>query len=274
MKAENSDYKLLSDDQLSNDNIPTDPKIIKKDKKYEEIQMIPVKNKSEQIEEKNYPMIKRISEYIPKHDYMFRICIVGDANVGKTSLLSRYCDNVFKESYNNTIGVDFRVITLEYNNLFSKVHIWDTAGQERFKSISVNYFRSTHGFMFVYDITQKNSLANLNTWVEMAFNTNKSSVVNFLVGNKSDLEEERQISREEATDYAAVRKFTFLETSAKNNQNVDKAFEFFTYKLIEYYLKNTKAYEALTKNDDKLKISDMNTVKDIPQDRKKKKCAC
>jgi small GTP-binding protein len=219
-------------------------------------------------------MVKKVSEYVSQHDYMFRICIVGDANVGKTSLLTRYCDGVFKEAYNNTIGVDFRVITHQYKNIFSKIHIWDTAGQERFKSISVNYFRSTHGFMFVYDVTQKNSLHNLNSWIEMAFSNNKSSVVNFLVGNKIDLEN-RQVSVEEGKDFAAARKFTYIETSAKATTNVDKAFEFFTYKLIDYYSKNKKAYENFSKSqDDKLKIEEMSRISDINTGKTKKKCAC
>lgn len=226
------------------------------------------------FENQNFPMIRRVSEYISKHDYMFRICIIGDANVGKTSLLTRYCDNAFKDIYNSTIGVDFRVVTLQYNNTIAKVHVWDTAGQERFKSISVNYFRSTHGFMFMYDITNRQSFQNLQTWIDMAFASNKNSVVNFLIGNKSDLEENRQVSTEEAKDLADLRNFSFFETSAKDNTNVSKAFEYFTYKLVEYYSKNTRDYENLSKGDNngRLKMDEVSNSLDIT--KKKKKCAC
>ena len=225
-------------------------------------------------QEEEFPMVRRVSEYISKHDYMFRICIIGDANVGKTSLLTRYCDNVYKETYNSTIGVDFRVVTLQYNNTVAKIHVWDTAGQERFKSISVNYFRSTHGFLFMYDITNKQSFQNLNNWIDMAYSTNKSSVVNFLIGNKSDLETNRQVSTEEARDLAEIRKFNFFETSAKDNQNVNKAFEFFAYKLIDYYSKHKGDYEVLSKGDNsgRLKIDDVSNSLDIV--KKNKKCAC
>ncbi len=218
-------------------------------------------------------LMKRVSEYISNHDYMFRICIVGDANVGKTSLLTRYCDNVFKETYNNTIGVDFRVVTLKYNDAFTKVHIWDTAGQERFKSISVNYFRSTHGFIFLYDVTSKISFNNLNSWIEMAFNSNKSSVVNFLIGNKSDLDS-RQVSPEEGKEFAARYKFNFLETSAKMNENVELTFKFFAYKLLQYFSKNKFDYERMSNASmDKLKIEELSKSLDIAE-KSKKTCAC
>lgn len=233
-------------------------------------------NKSElekETEKDMYPMIKKVSDYVSQHDYMFRICIVGEANVGKTSLLTRYCDNVFKETYTNTIGVDFRVVTLQYNNILSKVHIWDTAGQERFKSISVNYFRSAHGFLFVYDISNKSTFQNLYSWIEMAFTNNKTSVVNFLVGNKSDLSDSRQVSVEEGKDLAMNKKLTFFETSAKNNNNVNKLFEFFTYKLIEYYSKNKKDYERLSKTgEERLKMDQVKNLEVPPKN--KSKCAC
>jgi Ras-related protein Rab-1A len=221
----------------------------------------------------SFPILKKIHEF-DKHDYMFRICIIGDASVGKTSLLTRYCDNVFKEFYHNTIGVDFRVISLKYNDILAKIHIWDTAGQERFKSITVNYFRSTHGFMFVYDITNRQSFQNLNTWVDLAMAWNKnSSKVSFVVGNKCDLYENRKVTKEEGYEFANSRKYTYLETSAKTCENVGKAFEYFAYKLIEYYQQNKKVYES--ENQSAVKIDDVNNGTDILQIKdKKKKCGC
>lgn len=216
--------------------------------------------------------VVRLNEFIPKYDCMFRICIIGDANVGKTSLLTRYCDNVFKESYNNTIGVDFRVVTMKLGDTVAKVHIWDTAGQERFKSISINYFRSTHGFMFVYDITKKSSFHNLNMWMELAFNANKNSFANFLIGNKNDLIENREVSMEEARDFAIGKQMTFMETSAKTCINVNKTFEFFIQKLVKYFNTNKLAYDAMY-NNGSLKIED-EYGDDILNSKKKKDCAC
>ena len=176
------------------------------------------------------------------HKYMFRICLIGNICVGKTSLLARYADNSFKESYANTIGVDFRVITLKYNDIIAKVHIWDTAGNERFKSITINYYRSSHGFIYVYDITSKESFENLDMWINLTNENCGTNAINFLVGNKSDLEKEREVTKEEGEEFAKKYDLIFIETSAKNNDNVGKLFEFFTYKLIEYYQKNTDKY--------------------------------
>ena len=214
--------------------------------------------------------IKRVSEFISQSDYSFRICVIGDANVGKTSLLTRYCDNVFKENYNNTIGVDFRVVSLKYKDILAKVHIWDTAGQERFKSISMNYFRSSHGFIFIYDITNKNSFNNINKWIDLAVSNNRISVVNFLVGNKNDMEENREVSVEEAKEFANLRRLFFLETSAKNNSNVEKAFEYLAFKLIDYYTRHKKDYRV-EKDEDRITGEDIKTsaISD-----KKEKCKC
>lgn len=215
------------------------------------------------------PLLKRITDYQPSHNYIFRICLLGDSSVGKTSLLTRYCDGTFKEKYSNTIGVDFRVVTLQHQDTIAKVHIWDTAGQERFKSIAINYFRSSHGFIFVYDITSQNSFRDVNNWIELAFSNNKNTVVNCLIGNKSDLEDKREVTTQQGEDVAKMRNFFFFETSALNASNVDRMFEMFTYKLIQYFNKNKEAYEEPKKEGPgKDKGNEINTT------REKKKCDC
>ena len=200
-----------------------------------------MQNEQKEENEENIHLEKIVDNTI-HHKYMFRICLIGNICVGKTSLLARYADNSFKESYANTIGVDFRVITLKYNDIIAKVHIWDTAGNERFKSITINYYRSSHGFIYVYDITSKESFENLNMWINLTNENCGTNAINFLVGNKSDLEKEREVSKEEGEEFAKKYDLIFIETSAKNNDNVGKLFEFFTYKLIEYYQKNTDKY--------------------------------
>ena len=200
-----------------------------------------MQNEQKEENEENIHLEKIVDNTI-HHKYMFRICLIGNICVGKTSLLARYADNSFKESYANTIGVDFRVITLKYNDIIAKVHIWDTAGNERFKSITINYYRSSHGFIYVYDITSKESFENLDMWINLTNENCGTNAINFLVGNKSDLEKEREVSKEEGEEFAKKYDLIFIETSAKNNDNVGKLFEFFTYKLIEYYQKNTDKY--------------------------------
>ena len=184
-----------------------------------------MENEKEKQDEKEMEInedfkLERILDNNTAHKYMFRICLIGNICVGKTSLLSRYSDNYFKQIYSATIGVDFRVITLKYKDIVAKVHVWDTAGQERFKSISINYYRSSNGFIYVYDITDMESLKGLDSWIHLTTENCNTNVINFLVGNKSDLEN-REVSKEEGEEFAKKNNLIFLETSAKNNDNVD-----------------------------------------------------
>ena len=195
-------------------------------------------NQDENSAESPADKIERINDYSLPHKYIFRICIVGDPNVGKSSILTRFCDNTFKENYNNTIGVDFRVVTLKYNDIIVKLHMWDTAGQERFRSLAVNYFKSSNGFIFVYDITNQDSFNSINSWVNLVANHNKNSIVNILIGNKCDKEEERSIEKDEGEHLAEEKQFYFLETSAKKNENIEKIFEVFVKGFVDYYSRN------------------------------------
>ena len=168
-------------------------------------------------------------------NYLFRICMVGDAGVGKTSLLMRYCDNAFKKLYASTIGVDFRIVSVKYNNQYIKLNIWDTAGQERFKSITSNYFKKAHGFYFVYDVGDKATFQNLTEWIERTKTANNHNCINFLVGNKSDIEEkDRQVSLNDGLNLAKLNGMGFFETSAKNNVNVDNSFGLITKQLVDW----------------------------------------
>ena len=227
----------------------------------------------EEIEEDidNIHMEKLIDNKM-EHNYIFRICILGDSNVGKTSLLSRYTDKIFKESYNNTIGVDFKIVTLKYNDIIIKLHIWDTAGQERFKSIAVNYFKNSQGFIFVYDITDENSFKNVENWIDLAFLNSNTVGINFLVGNKCDREEERKVDKNSAEEFSKIKKLIFLETSAKNDYNVEKLFEYFTYKLFKYFDKNKDKYVDEERMDANRLSSNFEEIKNYKIEEKK--CSC
>ena len=195
-------------------------------------------NDNELEEDKFIKTVEKISEFQQAHKYLFRVCLLGDAGVGKTSILTRFCDNSFKENYNNTIGVDFRVVTLKYKDIICKIHIWDTAGQERFRSMALNYINNSHGFIFIYDITNIESFNNVLNWINLALEKNNNSIANFLVGNKSDKESERKVTQKEAENLAKEKKLYFLETSAKTDNNVEKLFYYDLYRMIEYYKKN------------------------------------
>ena len=229
-----------------------------------------VEQKEEEEEDEENIEMERLNDFQMNHNYIFRLCLLGDSNAGKTSLLTRFCDNIFKESYNNTIGVDFKVVTLKYKNKIIKVHIWDTAGQERFKSIAVNYFRSAHGFIFIYDITDEDSFKNIENWIDLAFKNTNSAVINFLVGNKNDREEDRKVDKATAEEFAKEKKLIFFEASAKTSDNVEKLFQYCTYKLIQYFDKNKDKYLSENNNN---KLS--NNAQDIKTDNKEEsQCSC
>lgn len=213
--------------------------------------------------------IERVSEDKPKYDYLFKICLMGNASVGKTSLLTRYSENNFKESYNNTIGVDFRVVTLKIKEKVIKLHIWDTAGQERFKAITCTYLKNCNGFIYVYDISDKDSFSEIPNWMELSKANNNNATFSFLVGNKSDKVDSRQVSTEEGEEFAKKNNFAFFETSAKTEVNVLKVFNYFALKLIRDYEENKEKYEI----EDRTSISSGRSVS-IGTKREKGGCKC
>jgi small GTP-binding protein len=208
----------------------------------------------------------------------FRLCLIGDANVGKTSLLNRYCENIYKENQENTIGVDFNSLTLKNkdNNMKIKLQIWDTAGQERFKSLNVNYFKSAHAFIYVYDITKKNSFKNLESFIDLVNSNNKNSACSLIIGNKKDLDNLREISLKEGKDFAYSKNFEFMEISTKNNINIDEAFNNFTIKIMEYYNVKSDQREIIEKNyiDSKNDIEKGNQKIKLEESKKKKNKNC
>lgn len=220
----------------------------------------------EDIDEIN--SIEKLEDYDIGHKYLFRICLLGDAGVGKTSILTRFCDNTFKENYNNTIGVDFRVVTLKYKDIISKIHIWDTAGQERFRSLTINYLHNSHGFLFIFDITNKDSFDNIVNWINLSFDNNKNSVINFLIGNKCDQNSKREVEENEAQHFAKEKHLIYLEVSAKNDENIQKLFYYCAYKLIKYYDKNYYTEE------DNTQLNSSHTEEIKIQRPNQNKCGC
>ena len=212
--------------------------------------------------------IEKLEDYDIGHKYLFRICLLGDAGVGKTSILTRFCDDTFKENYNNTIGVDFRVVTLKYKDIISKIHIWDTAGQERFRSLTINYLHNSHGFLFIFDITNKDSFDNVVNWINLSFDNNKNSVINFLIGNKCDQNSTREVEETEAQHFAKEKHLIYLEVSAKNDENIQKLFYYCAYKLIKYYDKNYYTEE------DNTQLNSSHTEEIKIQRPNQNKCGC
>jgi Ras-related protein Rab-1A len=157
-------------------------------------------------------------------DYLFKLLLIGDSGVGKSCLLLRFADDTYTESYISTIGVDFKIRTIELESKTIKLQIWDTAGQERFRTITSSYYRGAHGIIVVYDVTDRDSFQNVKQWLHEIDRYACENVNKLLVGNKSDLEAKRAVPTEEAKEFADSLGIEFLETSAKNADNVDKAF--------------------------------------------------
>jgi len=158
------------------------------------------------------------------YDYLFKLLLIGDSGVGKSCLLLRFADNTYTDSYISTIGVDFKIRTLDIDGKTVKLQIWDTAGQERFRTITSSYYRGAHGIIVVYDVTDKVSFNNVKQWLGEIDRYACQSVNKLLVGNKADLTEKKVVEFNEAKEFADTLGISFLETSAKSAQNVEEAF--------------------------------------------------
>ena len=159
-------------------------------------------------------------------DYLFILVLIGDSGVGKSCLLLRFADDKWTDSYISTIGVDFKIRTIELDQKTIKLQIWDTAGQERFRTISSTYYRGAHGIIGVYDVTNRASFDNVTRWLSEIDKYAREGVNKLLVGNKCDQDESgaRQVSKADGMAFAETKSIPFLETSAKMGTFVDTAF--------------------------------------------------
>ena len=134
-----------------------------------------------------------------------KLLIIGDTNVGKTSLLLRYIDDYFPDKYMATIGVEYRVKEIEYRGFKIKLQLWDTAGQERFHSITKNFFHNADGIFFVFDITNKKSFKGIRNWIKESEEINNEAK-RILLGNKCDMIHQRTVSIKEIEKYCNEKK--------------------------------------------------------------------
>ncbi|CAH8647711.1 unnamed protein product [Dicrocoelium dendriticum] len=158
-------------------------------------------------------------------DYMFKILIIGNSSVGKTSFLFRYADDSFTSAFVSTVGIDFKVKTIFRKDKRVKLQIWDTAGQERYRTITTAYYRGAMGFILMYDITNEESFNSVQDWVTQikTYSWDNAQVV--LVGNKCDLADERAVSVDRGRGLAQQLGLNFFEASAKGDVNVRNVFE-------------------------------------------------
>lgn len=159
-----------------------------------------------------------------QYDVLFRLLLLGDSGVGKTCMLRRFTEGEFDPSHISTIGVDFKMKTIEIDGLRVRVQIWDTAGQERYQTITKQYYRRAQGIIFVYDITNLPSFQHIAKWAGDVDEHAPDDVQTILVGNKADEEFSRQVTKDQGRKLAETYGMEFFETSASTSSNISESF--------------------------------------------------
>ena len=197
-----------------------------------------------------------------------KILILGDSSVGKTSLLLKYADGYFPTIYVATIGVEYKIKQINLKGVNINLQIWDTAGQERFRGITKNFMKGADGIMYVYDITQKQTFDNLKSWIRQSEDSTEG-FKKIIIGNKSDLETDRQVSKDSLKKFCDDKGFTGVEVSAKLGTKVNEAFEYLANMIVGKKTKE-ELIKTYTESGRERGLSIKNDKKD--DKNKKKKC--
>ena len=182
------------------------------------------------------------------YDYQVKLLLVGDSGVGKTSLLFRFADHYFQNQFISTIGVDFRSRIVNHDGKNIKAQVWDTAGQDKFQSITSGYYRGAEGSIIVFDVTRRDTFDHIKYWKSEVDNKIISKIPMLLVGNKTDLVEDRVVSYEEANKLAKELQMPYLETSPKTNDGVDEIFVDIISRIIPTKLQTMQIEENIPKS--------------------------
>ena len=176
-------------------------------------------------------------------EMIFKIILIGDSTTGKTNILSKYLNDKFARNTKATIGMELGNKSFKINNDNVNCQIWDTAGQERYRSMTKAYYQGALGALIVYDITRRNTFENVENWLSDLKKCADNKVSIILLGNKNDLEEEREVKTEEGELFAKDNNIAFLETSALNGKNIEIAFKTL---VDEVYNKCHREFESVT----------------------------
>ena len=206
-------------------------------------------------------------EEIDEYEMMVKVILIGDSGVGKTNIMSKYLKNQFLEESKATIGVEFGSKIFNEQGHKIKAQIWDTAGQERYKAITSAYYKGSKGALIVYDITRKESFTNLEKWVNELKSTADPKVTIIIIGNKNDLEDKRQVLKEQGEEKAKSFGCAFLETSAFSGDNIEKAFNMMIKEIYGKFSSDSNGDDRFIENG---KGEDLKLEK--AKDEKKKTC--
>lgn len=172
-------------------------------------------------------------------EFIFKIIIIGDTAVGKSSIMNRYTDNTFEDFSVSTIGLDFKIKGIELDGNKIKLQIWDTAGQERFRAMVSYYYRGANGIFLVFDLTQKSSFIHLKDWMNELKKKDALSMAEIrILGNKADLQDQIEVSDDEIDDFLTENKISrskYFKISAKDNYKIEESFLNLTKDLLEKY---------------------------------------
>lgn len=209
------------------------------------------------------------------YQYIFKIILIGDANIGKTSLINRYVNKVFNDKYICTIGVDFMMKSIIYEDQTIKLQIWDTAGMEKYKQITVSYYRGAQAAIVCFDLTNKTSFENVSRWIgEFTQNCNPMfQKIIILVGNKADLTDEREVKQEEIDTYTTLNNYTYYECSSKTGDNVEDLF-YNLAKILYTSYKNNMNNQIKNAIQIKKSLTGVDKFQNLILDKRKKKCSC
>ena len=202
-----------------------------------------------------------------EYEMMIKVILIGDSGVGKTNIMSKYLKNQFMENSKATVGVEFGSKLFNHQGHKIKAQIWDTAGQEKYKAITGAYYKGSKGAFIVYDITRKDTFASIERWVNDLKATSDPKLTIILIGNKNDLDDKREVSKDQGEEKAKSFGCAFLETSAFSGDNLDKAFELMVKEIYEKFSNSSseeEEFEAVKKGED-LKVE---------KEKEKKKKAC
>ena len=201
------------------------------------------------------------------YDLIFKLVLIGDSGVGKTNILSRYINNEFSLATQSTVGVEFGSKIIKKNDKSIKLQIWDTAGQERYKSITNAYYKGSKGALVVYDISRKVTFEDVDKWIGELKTNGSEDVLIMLIGNKSDLEDKREVQAEEVAKKAEQYGIAFCETSALEGKNIEHAFDSLINEITK---KVEKEKTNEIKNIEESKTITLNTTEEKKIDENKK----